>query len=398
MKRRILFVDDEPNILKGLQRSLRPLRKYWDMTFEEGGKNALKVLEKGAFDVIVSDMRMPDMDGPSLLKIVHDKYPTMVRIILSGHSDREMIMKTVKSAHQYLSKPCEKKVLVTAITRSCSLRDLLNQKALQKLLGGIETMPSIPSLYGRIMKELKSKGASASSVGDIISKDMGMTAKVLQLVNSSFFGMPRHISNTGEAVVLLGIDVVKTLVLGIEVFSKFSKKTLSVISVEKVHDHCVRTGIIAQNIARVEKMDKEKADNAMIASILHDIGKLLLVEYYIDDYKDVIKIIQEKRIPLFEAEREIFGITHAETGAYILGLWGLPENIVEGIAFHHNPSKNIGRELELCGLVHVAELMEHHEQSQPGTWSKLNALDNEYVERLGLQDKIPLWRDYIQRK
>ena len=397
MKKRILFVDDEPNILKGLQRSLRPLRKYWDMTFSETGNNALKLLEKKSFDVIVTDMRMPEMDGARLLKIVQDKYPMMVRIILSGHSDQEMILKTVKSAHQYLSKPCEKKVLIEAITRSCSLRDLLNEKPLQQLLGGIKTMPSIPSLYARIIKELQSSDASVASVGEIISQDMGMTAKILQLVNSSFFGMPRHISNVREAVILLGIDIVKTLVLNIEVFSKFKKSALSIISVDKIHDHCVRTGVIAQKIAKLEKMNKKKADNAMMASILHDLGKLLLVEYFPNDYKDVIKMVRQKSMPIFKAERKIFNVSHAEVGAYILGLWGLPDNIIEGIAFHHNPTGYIGDEFGVCGILHVAELMEHHEQQQPGGWEKLNGLDDAYMVKFGLMEKIPLWRNYLQK-
>ncbi|MCD4720245.1 MAG: HDOD domain-containing protein [Desulfobacula sp.] len=397
MKKRILFVDDEPNILKGLQRSLRPLRKFWDMVFAEGGDNALKLLEKQSFDVIVTDMRMPGMDGAQLLKIVQDKYPMMVRIVLSGHFDREMIMKSVKSAHQYLSKPCEKQLLITTITRSCSLRDLLNKKALQQLLGGIGTMPSIPSLYARIMEELNSSDASVVSVGEIISEDIGMTAKVLQLVNSSFFGMPKHISNAKEAVILLGIDLVKTLVLGIEVFSKFSKSVLSIISVDKIHDHCVRTAVIVQKIAKLENMDKEKTDNAMIASMLHDLGKLILAEHFQDSYKDVIKMVQQKGIPVFKAEKEIFDVTHAEVGAYLLGLWGLPENIIEGIAFHHNPGKFIGQGFELCGLLHVAELLEHQERQQPGSSQKFNGLDEAYMERLGLLDHIPLWQDYLQR-
>ena len=397
MKRQILFVDDEPNILKGLQRSLRPLRKDWDMAFAQGGENALDLLEKQSFDVIVSDMRMPQMDGPKLLQLVQDKYPMMVRIILSGHSDREMIMKSVKSAHQYLSKPCEKDLLVSTITRACSLQDLLNKKALQQLLGGIETMPSLPSLYTQIMEELQSSDACIASVGEIISKDMGMTAKVLQLVNSSFFGMPRHISNVKEAIVLLGMDVVKILVLGIEVFSRFSKSTLSVISVDKIHDHCVRAGVIAKKIAILEKMDKKKADNAMMASILHDLGKFILAQYFPDEYKKVMEMVYQESLPVFKAEKQVFNVTHAEVGAYLLGLWGLPDAIVEGIAFHHSPGKYADEEFGICGILHVAELMEHHEQQQPGTWEKLNGLDTKYMEKIRLQDRIPLWRDYIQR-
>ncbi len=397
MKRRILFVDDEVNILKGLQRSLRPLRKYWDMAFAEGGENALDSLEKEPFDVIVSDMRMPEMDGAKLMGIVQKKYPKMVRIILSGHSDHEMIMRSVKLAHQYLTKPCEKKLLVTAITQACSLRDILNHEKLTTMLGSIETMPSLPVMYSQILEELGSEDASAESVGKIISKDIGMTAKVLQLVNSSFFGMPRHISDAKEAVVLLGFDIVKTLVLGIEVFSKFSEKALSIVSVEKIYDHSVKTGGIAKQIAILEGMDKKVIDDVMIASILHDLGKLILAQYFTDKYKEVMELVQKKFIPIFKAEKEVLGVTHAEVGAYLLGLWGLPDKIIEGIAFHHQPSRFAGREFSICDVVHVAELMEHHERKQPGAWQSLTGLDTDHAETLGILEKIPLWRDSLQQ-
>ena len=386
IKTRILFVDDEPNILKGLKRSLRPLRKYWDMTFAEGAENALTVLLENRFDVILTDMRMPGMDGSRLLEIVRKKYPAMVRIILSGHSDEDMIMKSVKSAHQYLSKPCEKETLVSAITRACSLRDILRDKVLADLLGGIETMPSLPDLYAKIMAELNSEEASAASVGEIIAKDMGMTAKVLQLVNSSFFGMPRHISSAKEAVILLGIDVVKTLVLGIEVFSQFNK-ALSVIPVGRIHDHCVKTAVIAKNIAQIEKLDSKIADNAMICGTLHDLGRLLLAEHFSKEYAAVMARVKKDGVPVFIAEKEVFKVTHAEVGAYLLGLWGLPNSIIEGIAFHHRPARVASRQLEISGIVHIAELLEHH-----GPDDFTDKLDQAYLEKRGLAEKIPDWQ------
>lgn len=398
MKKRILFVDDEPNILKGLQRSLRPMRNAWDMVFAEGGENALKVLEKEPFDVIISDMRMPKMDGDTLLNIVKNKYPMTARIILSGHADKAMILKSMKSAHQYLSKPCKKERLISTINKVCTLGDLLNNSVLKQLLGKIETLPSIPCIYSQIMTELRSSNGSAAGVGKIIARDMGMTAKILQLVNSSFFAMPRHISGPEEAVVILGTDVVKTLVLSIEVFSTLSKGALSVISVDKIHDHCVKTGMIASKIGAQEKMEQKKLDHALIASILHDMGKLLLAEHFTDDYKNVIEIVHQEHLPFFKAEKQIFGTTHAEVGAYLLGLWGLPEEVVKAIAFHHHPSKVVSEKFELCGLVHVAQLIEHHEQRQPGMWETLNGVDEAYLENLGLKGKITLWRDFIQQK
>lgn len=396
MKKQILFVDDEINILKGLKRTLRPMREQWEMTFAEGAASALDILKQREFDVIVTDMRMPQMDGSKLLRIVRDEYPKIVRIILSGHSDQEMIMKSVKTAHQYLSKPCEKEVLIDAILRSFSLREKLSRSQLLELLGGIETMPSLPGLYTNVMDVLQSADASAQAVGDIIAQDMGMTAKILQLVNSSFFGIPTHIASAREAVKMLGLDVVKNLVLGIEVFSSISQNAASDFPVDAISRHCVKSGGIAKEIAQAQKMDHEMVDNAVIAAILHDIGKLILIEHFSDEYKQAIAVSKDEKIPIFQAEKKVFDVSHAEVGAYLLGLWGLPDNVVEAIAYHHDPCANPSDLFDVCGVVHVAELMEYHEQVQPGTWEQLTGMDMTYMQQHGMTDRVMVWRDQIR--
>ncbi len=396
MKKQILFVDDEINILKGLKRSLRPFRKYWEMQFVSTGDKALQLLDEMTFDVIVSDMRMPEMDGMQLLNMVQKKHPGVARIILSGHSDREIIMRSVKTAHQYLSKPCEKAMLVSTIARACSLQDILNQKNLRYLLGGIAAMPSMPMLYARILEELSSPDASMAGVAAIIEHDPGMTAKLLQLVNSSFFGMFGHISNINEALVILGMDVVRTLVLTMDVFSSLNIQALAVIDAAGICDHCVRTAAIARQIAGLEKMDAVKTDHAVMASFLHDTGKFLFAQYYPDLYLETVQIMNKEHLSSYEAEKKVFDVTHAEAGAYLLGLWGLPDAIIEAIAFHHTPMSFPAREFELCGLVHVSELMEHHESVMQGDWGHLEGLDMEYMKKVGRADKILLWRDYIR--
>ncbi len=394
-KIRILFVDDEPNILKGFKRSLRPLRSLWDMTFAPGGKQALTILEQSPFDVVLSDMRMPEMDGSQLLEIVRRTYPGIMRIILSGHSDEDLIMKSVKSAHQFLSKPCEKQTLISAVSRAGYLDNILQPSGLKDRLGGIECIPSLPSLYEEMMWDMDRGSGSADSVGRIIEQDMGMTAKVLQLVNSSFFGIHRHRSRVREAVSFLGIDIVKHLALDMNVFSRFNR-ALSIVGVEEIHDHSIRTAGIAKQIAGDGKMGNGKmnaktADNAVICAFLHDIGRLLMAEYFSDQYERVVRLAGQEQMTVPEAEQAVFNVTHAEIGAYLLGLWGLPDMIVEGIAFHHSPARAEPENMELAGLIHAADLIEHHVSQGENLDRCMDKIDPAFRQKQGMSEKVAQW-------
>ena len=226
MKKRIIFVDDEPNLLKGLSRMLRPLREEWEMLFVGSGSDALAALEKDAFDVVVSDMRMPGMDGAQLLAEVAQRYPQIVRIVLSGHMDKEMIYRSVGRAHQYLAKPCDAARLKSTVARACTIRDSLADKFLKELVAGMKSLPSLPSLYIELVEYLQSPEASIQTVGKIIARDVGMTAKILQLVNSAFFGLSRKVGSPSQAVSLLGLDTIRALVLSVQAFSQFDETNL----------------------------------------------------------------------------------------------------------------------------------------------------------------------------
>ena len=184
--KRILFVDDEPNLLEGLGRMLRPLRHTWGIDFARNGPEALDLLARTPFNVIVSDMRMPGMDGAQLLAEVRDRHPTIVRIVLSGQCDREALLRSVRVAHQCLTKPCDVETLRSTVTRACALRDLLENDKLQRLVSRLKSVPSLPDLYHQVMEELESPEPSIQKVGQIIAQDAGMTAKTLQTVNSAF--------------------------------------------------------------------------------------------------------------------------------------------------------------------------------------------------------------------
>ena len=234
MKKRILFVDDEPLVLQGMERAFHRMRPEWDMVFVQRGEQALALMAEEPFDVVVSDMHMPGMHGPALLTEVMKLYPKTVRLILSGTADQELIMKCVGCAHQFLAKPCELEALKATVERTLKLASSLQNEAIRRLVSQMNRLPTMPSLYVKLVDLLQTPDFSLEQVGDLVAQDLAMTAKLLQLVNSAFFGLARRISNPAEAVAYLGVDMVKTLVLSLDTFDQFATVSCGGLSMEQL--------------------------------------------------------------------------------------------------------------------------------------------------------------------
>lgn len=391
--KKILFVDDEPNILEGLSRMLFPMRRAWRMAFAQSGEEALKFLASEPFDVIVTDMRMPGMDGASLLQRVMEDYPRTIRFVLSGQSDRETILRSVGPAHQFLAKPCNADVLKSSIDRAFALRDLLGNTAIQNFVAHIDSIPAMPESYRRLRLELQSEEASIGSVAKIVESDLGMTAKILQLVNSAFFGIRQHVSSVTQAVSLLGLDTIKSLVLLIGVFTPaMSQKFPPGLSLEQIWRHGMLVGAGAQVIAREETNDKVVTNDAFTAGLLHDAGKLVLAENCGDEYARVWTHAAENQVQVDEVELETFGCTHAQVGAYMLGIWGLPDAVVEAVAFHHKPGECLFHGFGALAAVHVANVVDY-ERSGAGQNALAPMYDVDFLTRAGLSHKVTVWRE-----
>jgi len=366
------------------------LRDEWEIYFAGSGREALELMEREPIDVVVSDMCMPGMSGAELLSEVMRKYPKTVRIILSGYSSPKTIMDLVGVTHQYLSKPCDAEALKRAVHRAFLVRNMLANEDLKKLLSQLDKIPSLPSLYYELVDELNSPSASIQRIGEIVSKDVAMTAKILQLVNSAFFGLVRHVSSPAQAVALLGLDTVKALVLSIKVFSQFDERKVKAFSIDKLWDHSIAVGSFARVIAKSEGMERQAVDDSFMAGLLHDVGKLVLADNLTGQYAEVLNRARERRLPPYELERRVFGATHAEVGAYLLGLWGLPDSIVEAVSFHHRPRKAIARAFSALTSVHVADVLAS-QMFHPSTDGCLPEFDSEYISALGLSDRLPIW-------
>jgi HD-like signal output (HDOD) protein len=399
-KKRILFVDDEPRVLASLGQMLECMSYRWDMSFAGSADEALAALRQSPFDVVVSDLHMPNMDGTRLLTEVQKRHPKTARVIFSSQSDRATISQSVGRTYQFLAKPFDLERLMSAVGRACAMCDLMSNDALKRLMSQMDSVPSLPLLYLEILDELESPTASMARVGSIISRDIGMTAKILHLVNSAFFGLPQSLSSPTQAAMLLGVDTIRAFLLSAHVFSQIETAKLREFHLERLWDHSIKTAIFAKEIARSECRDTKLIDEAFVAGLLHDVGKLPLVTKLSPDYKEVLDFVLSEHVTMYVAESEILGTTHAEIGGYVLSLWSLPDAISGVVRCHHSPMDHPNPAFIPLTAVHVANVLETqaHASDLPGAF---NPIDSNYLAEIGKAERLSAWMeicDQMNRK
>lgn len=392
--KRILFVDDEPGILEELQLILRPQRDQWKMSFASGGDAALALMEIHPFDVIVSDMRMPGMHGAALLGRVRDKYPHVVRILLSGHTELSTALRVAPLAHQIVTKPCDAEMLGVAIERACLLTDILNDDAIRRIVGAHGDLPSLPRTYKDLAYALADPEVSLQKVARIVEQDAGLSARVLQLVNSAFFGIAHPMTNLQSAVSYVGMNTLKSLVLSVEVFRVFALKTvLPGFSLDEVQRHARITAHIAARLV----VPQHLTDVSLAAGMLHDVGKLILAWKLPGQFREMLGEAEKEHCPLYKIEERRFGFSHAEVGAYLLHLWELPYTIVEAVAFHHGPNRVPHLDFDAVSAVYISNLLAH-ELAMPSSEAPLNNQivihyeELEEIRKLGVLENLADWR------
>jgi HD-like signal output (HDOD) protein/ActR/RegA family two-component response regulator len=330
----IIFVDDERELLDSLRARLYKHRQDWNMKFVISGDEAIATFEQQHVDLIVSDVRMPGMDGGQLLSLVKQRWPTAVRIIVSGYSDPVQAVRLTSLAHQYVAKPCDGRQLENIIERCFNLQDLLSQEPLRKLVGRIGKLPAMPKTYGRLQAALSQPTVTAGEVADIVNADAAIASKVLQITNSAFFRLRKPMVRIKDAVTYLGFAAIRNLVLSAEISSQWKvPKDLPEVDPERLQYHAQLTAAACKSLAG----GRATPDDAWLAGLLHDIGYWILVQECPTDLARAIDLSRTQGLPLFECERTTIGATHAEIGAYLLGLWGLPYSVVEAVALHHTP-------------------------------------------------------------
>jgi putative nucleotidyltransferase with HDIG domain len=391
---RILFVDDDEMILDVIRFTLASMESEWDMVFVDSGAKALSLMARQPFNIVVTDMRMPEMTGAQLLVEVMKRYPATVRIILSAYAEQDMLLKCVGATHQYLAKPLELATLKGAIGKVAHIRSRLPSEQIQHSLIREDFLPSIPAVYLQIIEALQTPNCEIQQIGELVGSDPALTAKLLQLANSAFVGFAREVSSAEEAVMLLGIGAARSLALSAPIFSSFQARPLDGCSLEEVWNHSLSVGHRAKEIARMEGASEEVLEQTFTAGVLHDVGKVLLAENATLHYSEIMARAHESGRPLFEIEREVFQVTHAQVGAYLLDLWGLPAPLVEAIALHHTPSEALEPAFGPLAAVHVANALEQIEGT-PGQMLAPNSIDTDYLRKLGLDGRVEFWQNEL---
>lgn len=390
-KTSILFVDDEERILAAMQRLLHTYRDRWNLLFVDNSAEALSIVKEQSVDVIVADIRMPNISGLELLKIIKESHPTILRIGLSGTADEEQNLTALNLAHHFLPKPVSRERLVNTLEKNIALRGIIENEALKNIVSQLSTLPSLPIIYTEIMSLIHSGDCSVKEIGQTVSKDIGMSTKVLQLINSAYFGLRREVTNPVQAVVFLGLNTIKSLVLTIKIFSSFEDKNISRDYINQLWQHSLNVARYARQIARQERLSKAEYDNLLSAGLLHDVGKLVIAANFPEEFRQIQSYIEEQGYSGLQAEQAVLNSNHCDVGAYLFGLWGLPTTLISACAFHHYPERYGSDAITAVNIIHIANIFDHCFRSEMST-DELQ-LEQDYFSSIGWQEKIEIWAD-----
>jgi HD-like signal output (HDOD) protein/CheY-like chemotaxis protein len=381
------FGDDE---LETLQQAMAGISGAWDCVFAPDAAATLEALKSRPFDAVVAEMQMKGMNGAELLQRAGELHPATLRFVIGDLADQELILNCIGGTHQFISRPYKPQELISVVQRSFALDACLSSDQLRAIAPKLGRLPTLPTTYFEVLKRIESRDASADSVGEVIARDPAATARVLQMVNSAAFALAQKVSDPSHAVLLLGLETVKSLVLCLQVFNKIERTRQTGFSMEQLWEHSSAVAKKARDIVLAQTADGRLASDAFTAGLLHDMGRIILASNLTKEYTAVVAAARQKSCSLHEEELAQLGVTHAQVGAYLLGLWGMPASLVEAAALHHTPGL-ASTEFSLLTAVHIADVLAH-ENDAPENGLPLPQLDTAYLEAVGVAHKVAEWR------
>jgi len=384
----ILFVDDELNLLNALKRMLNKYKAEFSVDYALSGAEALTLMERKNYDIVISDMRMGGMDGADFLEIVMQKYPETTRIILSGQSGEEMVFKSIRPTHQFLSKPCSPERILQTIRRNMDITRYISQKSIQRIIAHINTLPVLPEIYTELERKMDNPETSIKEIGLLIEKDIGLSSQVLKLVNSSYFGFYDNITAPAKAVGLLGIELIKSLILSQNLFHKENMSPDFGRLMKTIWDISYKTGVNCHKISHKIFSGSKITEASFTVGLLHKIGLLVLASELPLDLNNIFHYALINKKSLIEVEQMILETNHAEIGAYLLGLWGFSPEIFSAIAgYPRVDSKN--EDLTLSDILHLTAFLVQQEEFPRYDYI---SFDEDLLDQKLIRAGFPLWK------
>jgi putative nucleotidyltransferase with HDIG domain len=385
---RVLFVDGDRHLLRELELALRSAAGEWAVVTAATAADASDQLGRQPFDAVVVDAAVRTRDGGSFLDIVSERQPTALRVQVSDPQSSRLGLDP--QAHQHMAKPLHAGAVFAHLAQTLALTEVLSDVGLKNVVARLRSVPSLPPVYMAINNEFRREDASPRKVGELVARDAGMSAKILQLVNSSYFGFRVRVADPVHAVQLLGLDIVRGLVLSAHVFQQLDLRTVTRFRLGRVWRHSMAAAGCAKAIAELQGLPADAAGAALTAALLHDIGKLVMAASLPDDYGVIVDESEASGSPTWVVERDMIGTTHAEIGAYLLGLWGLPSGIVHAVAWHHRPLDCSSLAFSAAGAVHAADVVEHRVHPAD-TIAAAPEPDLPYLERCHAAGQMAAW-------
>jgi HD-like signal output (HDOD) protein len=392
-RKRILFVEDDPLLLDLLREAMGDMGATWEMAFVSSAEAALESLAQTPFDAVVSDLCMPGLNGAQLLQKVQVRHPGTARFILSGSDDKELTVDVVDRAHQFLRKPCDPALLKSVLRRTFHLGSQVRNDHARELVTRIGRLPSVPSLFQEVNRLMASERATVENLGAAIGKDVAMTAMLLKLTNSAFFCPRQTVTTPSEAIAILGIDLLRSLVLAHGLFSQTGGFRFPTFGLNHLWRHSVAVASATQQIAELQGLGRSRSAEFFTAGLLHDVGILVLASRFPEEYRKVLDTSRKTGTDLETAEYHVLGATHGEVGGYLLGLWGLPPSVAEAASWHHQPHLQETRGFTPTLAVHAADAL-LSEDPEHEIFSTAR-LDENYLKSLALWDRVPVWREAL---
>lgn len=351
--KRVLFVDEDTATVTTLRSAFRRERAPWHTEFVQSGEQALAALERERFDAIVSDLHIAHMDGPELLAQVRERHPEVVRLCLSGNLDEELFLRAVPVAHQFLSKSCPAETVLEILERACSLGSLLQDVAVRQLISRLDGLPATPRTFQELSAAIARPTAHTDDISAIVSNDQALCVKTLQIVNSALFRRAAPITSIPAAINFVGLEMLKSLALSACVFNALDAASDTGRLLADLQSRSIRKA----RCARVLLDGEHGADEAFTAALLLDIGQAVLALGAPAQFARMVELAHQRAAPWHEVEPECFGTTHPQVGACLLGLWGLPLELIEAVAHHHSPSTVPHVHTRVLTAVHLADAM-----------------------------------------